>query len=152
MSDGLVRRARPADTGQLVEIDSQASSTPWGAGRLEAALAVVGENRERVLVYELQASARGFLVYSTVLDEASLLYMAVLPRWQGSGIGRSLLLVGLGEMRRDGARVCLLEVRESNGPARHLYRSAGFSIDGRRRNYYRTAAGREDALLMSLAL
>ncbi len=147
-----MRPARPLDAGQLVEIDSQASRTPWGAGRLEVALAAGAASRERVLVYEQQAGARAFLVYSTVMDEASLLYMAVAPRWQGSGIGRSLLVAGLAEMRREGARVCLLEVRESNGPARHLYRALGFRIDGVRRNYYRTATGREDALLMSLAL
>lgn len=147
-----MRSARPADTGQLVEIDRQASSTPWGGGRLEAALAEAAPGRERVLVYEGQGGLCGFLVYSLVLDEASLLYIAVAPRWRGWGAGRALLVAGLDAMRGERARRCLLEVRESNGPARHLYRALGFNLDGRRKNYYVTAGGREDALLMSLAL
>ena len=43
-------------------------------------------------------------------------------------------------------------IGESNAAARALYASAGFLVDGRRKAYYRTAEGREDALLMSCDL
>ena len=45
-----------------------------------------------------------------------------------------------------------LEVRVSNGAAIGLYREAGFAQIGWRRGYYRSAEGREDAIIMRLAL
>jgi ribosomal-protein-alanine N-acetyltransferase len=49
----------------------------------------------------------------------------------------------------EGARVVYLEVRPSNADAIALYRRAGFSRIGVRRNYYRAAGGREDALVLA---
>ena len=45
-----------------------------------------------------------------------------------------------------------LEVRESNQAAMQMYLNHGFNEVGRRRNYYPTAAGREDALVYGLQL
>ncbi|NBS11482.1 MAG: ribosomal-protein-alanine N-acetyltransferase, partial [Gammaproteobacteria bacterium] len=45
-----------------------------------------------------------------------------------------------------------LEVRASNGAAQRLYDRAGFNELGRRRNYYPTASGREDAMVYGLQL
>jgi ribosomal-protein-alanine N-acetyltransferase len=58
----------------------------------------------------------------------------------------------LRQSRGEGATHCYLEVRASNGAARGLYEKLGFLVDGVRKNYYTTPAGREDALLMSLPL
>ena len=54
--------------------------------------------------------------------------------------------------RDRGAVCCFLEVRESNLAAHGLYRALGFRTDGARANYYLTATGREDAVLMSRRL
>jgi ribosomal-protein-alanine N-acetyltransferase len=42
----------------------------------------------------------------------------------------------------------LLEVRPSNPGAQAMYRRRGFQPIGRRPDYYRTEAGREDAIVM----
>jgi ribosomal-protein-alanine N-acetyltransferase len=42
-------------------------------------------------------------------------------------------------------------VRESNRPARRLYRQIGFVEVGQRRDYYPAIGGREDALLLTLS-
>ncbi|HAH02948.1 MAG TPA: ribosomal-protein-alanine N-acetyltransferase, partial [Vibrio sp.] len=42
-----------------------------------------------------------------------------------------------------------LEVRESNVNAFNLYEKAGFNEVDRRRNYYPTKQGNEDAIIMS---
>lgn len=150
--DLSIRPAGPDELESLLTIEDDASGTAWGAGRLRAALSADPGGRDRVLVCERRGDPCGFLVYSLVLDEASLLYITVAPRWRSCGVGRALLVAGLEAMRRDGARTCMLEVRESNLPARRLYQALDFRLDGRRRNYYGTPEGREDALLMSLAL
>jgi ribosomal-protein-alanine N-acetyltransferase len=51
--------------------------------------------------------------------------------------------------RELGMQRMLLEVRASNLPALHLYRSEGFTEDGVRKGYYPASGGREDAILMS---
>jgi ribosomal-protein-alanine N-acetyltransferase len=43
-------------------------------------------------------------------------------------------------------------VRDGNQRAQALYRRRGYRAVGRRRGYYPAAGGREDAILMSLAL
>ena len=53
---------------------------------------------------------------------------------------------------RPGARRLLLVVRPSNGPALALYERTGSQTIGRRKGYYPAHGGREDGLVMSLAL
>jgi len=45
-----------------------------------------------------------------------------------------------------------LEVRPSNDAAIELYRSAGFGQIGIRPSYYQAPGGREDAVVLALAL
>ena len=66
------------------------------------------------------------------------------------GLGRQLLWASLTALGDVGA--VELEVRSSNVAARALYESLGFSETGSRSNYYATADGREDAVLMTLTL
>jgi ribosomal-protein-alanine N-acetyltransferase len=54
--------------------------------------------------------------------------------------------------RELGKQRVVLEVRASNAPAIVLYRSAGFSEIGLRRDYYAAVNGREDAILMGCEL
>ncbi|MGZ8993730.1 MAG: GNAT family N-acetyltransferase, partial [Burkholderiaceae bacterium] len=51
-----------------------------------------------------------------------------------------------------GARTMLLEVRPSNGSAVRMYERYGFQKIGVRRGYYPAQNGREDALVMRVAL
>jgi len=94
-----------------------------------------------------KAEVLGYGVLSWVLDEASLLTLAVAPRRQGRGIGRALLNFLLAQAREQDMTRVFLEVRESNSRAILLYESSGFALVGRRRGYYPGERGREDALL-----
>ena len=58
----------------------------------------------------------------------------------------------LGFAKDAGAVVLMLEVRQSNEAAKYLYEKVGFIESGRRKNYYPTDDGYEDAILMDLAL
>ncbi|OII28035.1 hypothetical protein BIV03_07015 [Curtobacterium sp. MCBA15_016] len=59
-------------------------------------------------------------------DAAYLSLLAVDPRAQGHGLGRSLLLGAVAEAGAAGHRRALLHALDDNAPALRLYRSAGF--------------------------
>ena len=79
--------------------------------------------------------ASGFALARIIADEAELLLLAVHYDAQRQGIGGRLLENFCAEARARGARRLHLEVRDGN-PALGLYRRAGFTQVGRRRNYY----------------
>ena len=83
----------------------------------------------------------GFSLFRTVADESELLLLAVVPDRHRCGIGRRLLEDYLGRARNDRVARVHLEVRDGN-PAVAMYRTAGFSPVGRRRNYYHAPDGR----------
>jgi [ribosomal protein S18]-alanine N-acetyltransferase len=94
-------------------------------------------------------SVVGFSLFRTVADESELLLIAVLPSEQRSGLGMLLLEDFLDRARDDRASRVHLEVRDGN-PAIAMYRSAGFSPAGRRRNYYHAVSGRRyDAITLA---
>ena len=96
--------------------------------------------------------AIGFSLFRTVSDESELLLIAVMPSEHGRGVGRMLLDDFLDRARNDGVVRVHLEVRDGNS-AVSLYRNAGFSPVGRRRNYYHAPDGRRfDAVTLACQL
>jgi ribosomal-protein-alanine N-acetyltransferase len=94
-------------------------------------------------------SVVGFSLFRTVVDESELLLIAVLPGEQRRGVGSLLLEDFLERARDDRASRVHLEVRDGN-PAIGMYRAAGFSPVGRRRNYYHATSGkRYDAITLA---
>ena len=91
----------------------------------------------------------GFIVARVIADELHVNNVAVRPEFRGQGLGSALLQTTLAEARERSARIAQLEVRAGNYEAQRLYQKCGFTIVGRRQNYYRQPT--EDALLMSLA-
>lgn len=97
-------------------------------------------------------SAVGFSLTRTVADESELLLIAVLPGRHRRGIGKMLLDDFLDRSRARKVSRVHLEVRDGN-PAIGMYRSAGFSPVGRRRNYYHAPDGqRFDAITLAREL
>jgi len=94
----------------------------------------------------------GYAVMMSVLDEAHLLNISIAGERQGQGLGRALLNHLIDTARRYGATMMFLEVRPSNKNAIALYESIGFNEFSIRKGYYPAHNGREDAILMGLAL
>lgn len=84
------------------------------------------------------------------LGGADIMNVAVRPDMRRLGIAASLMNALEEEAKRLLLGELLLEVRESNFPARNLYSKLGFIINGRRKNYYKKP--REDAILMQKKL
>jgi ribosomal-protein-alanine N-acetyltransferase len=92
---------------------------------------------------------RGIVAYCVaqiVVDELHIHNLVVRQGARSQGLGGRLLRVVLALAAGRGARVALLEVRQSNWAAIQLYRSAGFQAVGLRRDYYERP--REDAVLL----
>lgn len=146
-----LRPASPEDIEALVAIDA-INPAPWSERQFTGAIDDVSSGAKTVLVAHGAERVDGFIVYSQVLDEASVHNIAVRPARQRQGLGRELLDQALQCMKGAGASRCLLEVRRSKAAAQRLYESAGFERDGERKDYYPGANGRENALLMSRKL
>jgi [ribosomal protein S18]-alanine N-acetyltransferase len=147
-----VRPARPLDARALAVLDASTNANPRTEQQFACACSGIDGAREWTLIVEEDSRVDGFVMVSSVLDEASIHSIAVNPAQQRKGLGLTLLSAALLKMRKTGANRCLLEVRESNAAARRLYERSGFLLDGVRKNYYATESGREHALLLSLNL
>ena len=91
----------------------------------------------------------GFALARATADEAELLLLAVARDRQRNGVGTKLLEAFAAAAQGYGAARVHLEVREGNH-ALGIYERAGFSLVGRRRDYYRGADGRAyDALTLA---
>lgn len=139
-----VRPMRSSDLEGVMEIEEASFSAPWSR-RTFFTLMRNRSAETRVAVVTGEGTV-GYLALWFAGGEAELGNLAVEPEWRRRGIGRHLVQVALRVARRGGARALVLEVRQGNGPARALYRSAGFSVRDRIRGYY--AAPPEDALVM----
>ncbi len=76
--------------------------------------------------------------------------MMILPEFRGRGGGRALLAAALESARAAGLYKVELEVWPENGRAVALYASAGFVVEGLRRDHYlRRDGSRRSALIMA---
>ena len=90
----------------------------------------------------------GYYIAMKVLDEVTLMDIVVSKSHQGKGLGKLLLQHLLEQCNQDNIQQIWLEVRESNFIAINLYDNAGFILVEQRANYYPSAKGKEDALIM----
>ncbi len=122
----------------------------WTRSQLAGILPMAGVSL--MLAQEPGHGATGFSLFRTVAEESELLLLAVEPGHHRRGVGRMLLDEFLDRARNDGVARVHLEVRDGN-PAVEMYRKAGFSPVGRRRNYYHAPDGeRFDAITLALQL
>ncbi len=143
-----IRPMQRADLPQVAAIERQVQHAPWTLRQFEHSV----QAGHQCWVLELpQAVVGGYAVLQTVLDESSLLIMAIDPACQRQGLGRHLLAQVLTRLPA-ATQMVFLEVRASNQPAIGLYEQLGFVQIGRRNHYYPAATGHEDALVMALTM
>ena len=135
------------DIDAIVRVENACFSTPWS---IDAIKHEICENKlaDFMIACDEENNIIGYIGIWTLLDECQINKIAVMPEKRKIGIGKAILNHVL-ELTRDmGVKSWYLEVRESNTAAQALYRSAGFSSVGTRKNYYINPV--EDAVLMSL--
>ena len=142
------RPMQTADLDTIMAIEPTIYPYPWSRGNFSDSL----DAGYSGWVYEEDGRIIGYAVLMLVLDEAHLLNISIARSHQGRGLGRALLEYMMQIARGHGAANIFLEVRPSNVSAVHLYERTGFNEMAVRRGYYPAANGREDAILMGMAL
>ncbi len=115
---------------------------------LQALTRLLAKPAGRAWTISEEQGVQGVVWFSVVQDEAEIIDVRVSGRYRRTGIGESLLTQSFEKLRLSKIRSVFLEVSFSNTAALALYEKLGFIMTGRRENYYKTAAGREDALTM----
>lgn len=140
----MLRDARSADVTSLAAIEVEAFSDPWPASAFTDILRM-SSARTTVLV-DLNDAPVAYCVLITAADQGEIANLAVAKHAQRHGLARKLLADALAFAKMRLIVSVFLEVRESNAPARALYRSKDFREIGRRKGYYHRPP--EDALVL----
>lgn len=148
----FLRSGEAGDLDAVMAIMSSAFSPCFGEAWTRSQCAgILPMGGVSLTVAESENGPAGFSLVRAVADEAELLLLAVTAEEQRRGIGQALLDHFVEEAHRRGATRLHLEVRDGNS-AMSLYRDAGFTPAGRRRNYYHGPGGEAfDAVTLMLA-
>jgi len=145
-----IRYATAADLPQIRGMEEQASTAAhWNAAQYDALFAKRAPRRI-ALVAQDDLHLIGFVIARSLAGEWEIENIVVDERHKKRGIGTTLVRRLLSEAQAAGATSAILEVRESNAPARRLYEKIGFTSEGRRSSYYRDPI--EDAILYRRSL
>ena len=136
------------DLDAIMAIEPHIYSHPWSRGNFSDSLA----SGYSAWVLLDGAKIIGYALMMMVLDEAHLLNLSIAKAYQKQGLGRLLLEHMINIAKKHRSANMFLEVRPSNISAIALYENIGFNEMAIRRGYYPAHNGREDAVLMGLAL
>ena len=139
---------RESDLAEVLEIEGAIYSHPWTRGNFADSLRA----GYQCWTWRRGAELVGYFILLVAPGEAHLLNLSVAAERQRCGHGSTLLEEAMRIARDRGARHVFLEVRPTNLGAKALYRRFGFRQVAVRPGYYPAHDGREDALVLTLAL
>jgi len=133
-----------ADIDAIYQLESQCHSHPWSK---KLFLSNFGKRYFNHVLLENE-HVIGYFVASSVAGEVTLMNIAIAPEKQGQGLGQYLLQFLIDFSRQKQEQEIWLEVRASNVAALAVYSKLGFVELDRRKGYYPSENGREDAIIM----
>jgi len=128
-------------------IEKKSFSNPWHLSSFEGEIENYDISFPYVVVHPETGKLIGYIIFWQIDEEVQISNFAVHPDFRRMGVGSSVLRRVLGIIKRRGAKVVILEVRESNNSAHFLYKKFGFKKAGIRKNYYSRPV--EDAVVMA---
>jgi [ribosomal protein S18]-alanine N-acetyltransferase len=141
-----LRSATLDDLPAMIAIEQQSpTAAHWTAGQYERRL-----EDGYIWVAEHESKLCGFMCAKVLSGEWEIENIVVAPEFQRRGAATQLMDALIREAQSKVGTRILLEVRESNLPARRLYENHGFAPIGRRKGYYQHPV--EDAVLYELQL
>lgn len=152
----MIRAATPEDGPRLRAIDHHGWS--WLHSPVPRPPLDKPFETDLVLVDERDGEIAGYIKrgdmwpLEAVTHVREIKALAVAPAFYRQGVGRALLEHVIAEARADGARKVTLRVLGGNGPARALYESVGFVVEGNLRGLFLLDGTYVDDILMSYDL
>lgn len=143
-----VRDAEASDISAVLSVEATGYEFPWS----EAVFLDCFKENYFFLVIEIEGKVVGYSIVSEIVGEAHLLNICIDSNFYRRGLGAKLLNSTIARCVQRSCDSILLEVRESNLNAKLMYEKFGFELIGRRKNYYPSSEGREDALMFQLDL
>ena len=144
----VLRPMTVASLDGVLELELAVYPFPWTRGNFVDSL-VAGYTAWTL--NHVDGDLVGYCIAMSGVGEMHLLNITIAPAARRRGHARRLLGELLRLCRSRQASRLWLEVRESNGEAREVYRRLGFAQVGRRKGYYPAPeVRREDAIVMSL--
>lgn len=140
--DLLLRPMNEDDLASLLNIEALNSEKGWTSEQFFQAM-------DCTQVLCIDQTVIGFFVMVVQGDQSELHNISVHPTSQRLGYGGFLLHQAIAQLDSE-VRQVFLEVRISNFTAIALYNRLGFVEIDLRRDYYPSAFGREDGLVMCL--
>lgn len=123
-----IRPATPAEHEALLVVDTAAFRPPW---QISAVIARKAMAQARWLtVAEVDGQLVGYQLTTPTVNGAHLSRLAILPQWQGRGLGAALVADMIEQCRREGAREISVNTQDSNAASLALYRRLGFRLNG----------------------
>ena len=134
---------REEHVAQVALLERLCFSAPWSENAIRSELT----NPLSLWVVAVDGkTVAGYVGSQSVMGEADMMNLAVLPQYRRMGVGRQLVDSLIEYLRNNQVSCLTLEVRASNDAAQSLYENKGFHQVGRRPNYY--ANPKEDALIL----
>jgi ribosomal-protein-alanine N-acetyltransferase len=137
----IIRRMTENDLEEVVKLEQKIFPDPWNRTSFE--YEILNNKFSIPLVLEQKKVIIGYAVVWKIFEEFHIANFAIRPENQGKKIGTNFLkkILTLAE----NCFYAILEVRESNKRAIHLYEKHGFKTILKRARYYRNG---EAALVM----
>ena len=145
---GVFTAITESDIDAILSIESLSFQRPWERRAFLSELGLPGAESLAVRQTDFDGRQRivAYIFFRWVADEIHILKIAVAPEWRCRGIAAALMEESLVLAETNGCSMAYLEVRPANTAAVMLYHKLGFSVIGKRTNYYSETG--EDALVM----
>ena len=139
----IITRMAQCHVSQIADLERLCFNDPWSENSIASELNnklshwLVALDGEKVI---------GYVGSQTVLGETDMMNIAVHPDYRKRGIATELIQELINALNERNSHSLMLEVRESNDPAKELYLKMGFELVGIRKNYYRNP--KENTLIL----
>lgn len=135
------------DVPDVYRVECKAYEFPWTENLFSDCVRV----GYQCYVLEFLDNIIGYAIFRVQFDEGHLFNIAVDPDYQNKGLGHAFLGLIITQMKLMLVHRVILEVRESNYPARKVYDDYGFKPIGIREGYYPGPnQNREDGIVLEL--
>ena len=139
-----------SDLPSMMRIERGVFEYPWSASLMKDS--ILSAHTETWGVFSADEQLIGFVIISSIFDEAEILNFAIARDKQKQGFGQKLLAYIMNHLAYKEIQKLFLEVRVTSTPAISIYKKYGFEQISIRKNYYRVGDSHEDALVLQATL